>query len=602
MEFMVKKIGKISLFFICMVSSFHLFGQPSVTVIVFDKKGMPVDTVGLGAPFFIDVVTTTEDHTSLPKLVTDPSIETTFQGSSSRVYSINGTRSATKSYRYSACAYKEGTFDVGPATIMIASQEQTSEVQKLTVAAGVAIQDVAKDSKAYVKITVDKEKVFPGEAVIFTLRVYMTDDSVHIEGIQEPIFKDCTATPLEGPIMGHEEIDGVMYNYLEWKNSFYARNPGTLVIPAVVTQVSIESKRTGDMDNAIDFFGMMSGLLGTRVERSQLVSNALKIEVASFPEFEGKDNGTKPIAFGNFSSLVAKTNVDCVAKSDAVVYTLELVGQGNFDMIPHPKLDLPHGLYYYESKSTVHSLGAGIFKKDFEYIIQGMHPDKYKIPSQQLIFLDAKKHTYKTLHTKSVLLEITDSKVVKDVAAYTLDVETIKEGTRSNDMSAAGIDLGGLEENNWQDIPMHALSYTTFFWLIMLCLFGYFVCFIYYFSRYYFKKTAPSRIRKAAFKSAYQQVALLQKENNFAGLYGEWITLFAVRLRVDQSLITQDYIESVLRSLKFSQALVHEWNSFFTRVMAAYYSVDRQDHANQRLESNLFDQTRIWLRRLEDKI
>lgn len=593
MQEKVIRIGRYASLFLIAIFQSLPAASDIVSLAALDVRGREIKTVAVGEPFFIEVVVATESYASVPQLVTDAAIEATLQGSSTRIYTTNGVRTATKNYHYRACAHDEGTFTLGPAKIMIASQEHRSPVKQLQVTVN-ETAPVSADKRVYLEISVDKKKVVPGESMVFSLRVYMADEFVHIDGINEPSFKDCTHGSLEGPIQGQVEVDGVVYKYLEWKTTFYAHKSGTLLIPAVAAQVTIETRRADQIDRSLDFFGMVNSLLGTHIEREQLISNALKIEVVPFPEHE-----KKVTAFGAFSSLTAKANVESAAQSEGIVYTLELVGQGNFAMISHPKLSLPDGLRYYESKSTMHALGAGISKKDFEYIIQGAEPGSYKIQSQEFVFLDAQKRTYKTLRTKPIKLTITPGASVA-AAERVAELETESESTQASVVSGLVQDLEPLEENTWRDIPLHSLSYITFITSLIFLAFAFGIGLIVRCALYFRRKRDPKRIRNNAFKHAYKQLDILEKEQNVRGVYPLILHVFSVRSGVLVSDITQEYLVAFLQAAHIPIERLRAWNDFLHDVMAANYSGSTGLHDAQ--IAALFEATRVWLHYLEDKV
>ncbi len=555
---------------------------------ILDAQGRKADKVQLGLPFYIDVEVVTEEHSSHPKLVTDPAIVTNMQGSRSSVYSINGHRTVSKNYRYSAQALDEGSFSVGPATVMIGGVSVDSETKTITVQIGTASkEDIDQDTQAHLEIKVDRTTVYKGEEVAFILRLYMKNNDIHIEGIQEPAFTKCTASALEGPVSGEENINGITYKYLEWKTKFYAHEAGSLVIPAICANISMEVDR-GHGVQGLDFLGMVGSILGSRLEHKQLFSNAIKLEVLDLPVSE------KPVsALGLFTSLTAKTNLETASEGEGVVLTLELVGQGNFSMIQHPPLQLPEGLQYYDSNTSVHPLGAGVSKKDFEYIVQGTKSGNYVIPSQECIYFDKNKHTYKTLITKPIKLSITPSKVAISSASH----EPEDEPTISENQAAVLTEIGSIEEGSWQDSVSKAVTLKTFLLAILL----FFVMLIVMGIRLLFisfqEKNAPYHAYTVAFAVAKKRITDSKKQGSLQQLYAIWVELFALRLKLPANVITEQRIELALKNLGYSQDLISEWKLFFTQVMAASYSASTIS-----AEVDLYELSCLWMDRLEGKL
>jgi hypothetical protein len=583
----VKEIGKWLLTILIGISA--LDAKSPVFIDILDVNGKKTEKIQLGLPFFIDVEVVSDEHTSNPKLETDSAIVTKLQGSRSSVYSVNGTRRVTKNYRYAAQANQEGVFSVGPAMVVVGGNEEQSEIKNITVQINANGRDsVDHQTEAYVEISTDSSTAYRGQELVFYLRLYMQGDDVHIEGIQEPTFAQCTAGPLEGPVSGEETINGIVYKYLEWKSKFYAHEAGTLVIPAIAANVTVQSDRSRGVGHSLDFLGMVGSILGTRLEHKQLFSNTLKLEILDLPAYSKKVD-----ALGVFSSFTAKSNLDTAQEGEGVVFTLELVGQGNFSMIQHPALNLPEGLQYYDSNTAINQLGAGICKKDFEYIIQGVKPGTYTIPSQECTYFDKNKGIYKTLTTKATQLVIIAAKNEASIK----DNSSIVQDTASNASVSVLNEIGSIEENSWQDSASKSLSFKNFLLLlgiILLAVFGFFIKRLF---DAYLESSAPYRFYTMAFSDARKKLTHIEKYNEPQKLYGLWIELFALRLKLPTNVITQDRIQLALKNLHFEQSLLDEWNKFFTAIIAISYSNDAPV-----LHKDLYQQTAEWLDRLEGKL
>ena len=72
------------------------------------------------------------------------------------------------------------------------------------------------------------------------------------------------------------------------------------------------------------------------------------MDVKKLPEFSSQTD-----AVGSFRSFSAKMDRKKASEGEGAVFTLSLEGQGNFEMIPPPKLALPSTLKYYESSQNI---------------------------------------------------------------------------------------------------------------------------------------------------------------------------------------------------------------------------------------------------------
>ena len=292
---------------------------------------------------------------------------------------------------------------------------------------------------------------------------------------------------------------------------------------------------------------------------------------------------------GAFSSFTAKTNLENAQQGEGVVLTLELVGQGNFSMIQHPSLVLPEGLHYYDSNTAVNQLGAGISKKDFEYIIQGNKPGVYTIPAQECTYFDKNKYVYKTLITKPLELKIVGKKL-----ETTAGSSANSHYDEASLQQASIAEIGNIEENSWQDVQSKALSLKLFLYALGCIFLGWIIIFIRFFYSNYREKNAPYRSYKIAFSEARKKVDIYKKEDAYYKLYILWIELFAVRLKLPNNAVTQERIQLALQQKGYDQTMIHEWNTFFMNIMAASYSDKSVLYAE-----DLYDQTMVWLDRLD---
>ncbi len=580
----VKEIGK-WLLLVC--AHISLYAYSPVSIEIFDENGRKTEKIKLGIPFFVDVEIVSEEHTSHPKLESDYAIVTNLQGSRSSIYTINGHRTVSKSYRYTAQAHEEGNFIIGPAIVMIGGKQEVSETKNIVVEMNSSTRDEAmNEASVYVEISTDKNQIYKGEEVTFFLRIYMQTDDIHIEAIQEPKFAGCTAQSLEGPVTGKEIVNGISYKYLEWKTKFYAHNSGSLIIPAVCANVVIEQDRGYGANDTLDFLGMVGSILGTRSEHLQLFSNALKLNVLDLPVID-----KKVTALGSFSSFTSKSNLEKSKVGEGVVFTLELVGQGNFTMIEHPSLQLPDGLQYYDSNANIHPLGAGILKKDFEYIVQGVNPGTYVIPSQEFIYFDKNKGVYKSLFSKPIELIITPS----DITPQSSTDLNNHDGDIKNDSFFS--EIGDLEINAWRDDSFRGLSLRNFLFLLLSLLLIMVLMVVKFFYSFYSQKNAPYKSYTNAFLNAQKKLKIIESKNDYQKLRELWLELFAARFKLPVNAITQDRIERGLLQIDADCELIKEWKSFFTIIMAMSYSKEEVINSQK-----LYEQTRDWLKRLDGKL
>lgn len=551
---MVQKIGKS--FFLSGLLFCSLFADSGVLLRVMDMNGQQLTTLGLGVPFIVDVEISGEGAgISEPDVKTSPAIALMPGGTSSSVRTINGHTTVKKNYRYQATVDREGTYLIGPASVEKDGTQIASNSVELQVSAQPQKAESGQHEKVFLEISTSKNNVYWAEAVTFTLRFYHLDD-VRLDSIAQPTFPGCKASELKGPVSGTESRDGIMYRYLEWKALLYPEEVGRITLPAVGAHVTMQD--TARSSSQFDVFSMMDHMLGGSGQRKTIYSNALILQVKELPEYQ-----EKVTAVGLFTGLSAKVNLDQASQGEGIVYTLELVGAGNFSMLGHPQLTLPEGLKHYESNTKFHSLGAGMHKKDFEYVVQGIEPGSYTIEPQTVTYFDVKNHAYKTLKTKPILVTIAGQKEIK--------TETIKPDMHDENQSDIFLVEHGTK---WRVVPGRFIPW---FWFLLLALIPRLFLFLrsgLRFWRNYQERNTVLFNYKNAFKQARLRIKECGKNPKPVDLYHICIDFFAARLQITKSEVSEAVIERALQQRGMSVESIEAWRQFFTHITEAAFASD----------------------------
>ncbi len=551
---MAQRIGKLFLL-LCVITS--LQADPQIAIEVTDANGYETESVGVGVPFLITVeVSGDTSGIDAPEVEAYPPIPLQQSGTSSSIRTINGNTTVKKQYRYNSRIDTEGTYTVGPARIEKDGKEFVSEKVELEVTHKQALPESRQ--AAFLKIETSKKDIFIGEKITFNLRFYYANNDVRIEGIDSPTFDKFKSTTLKGPRTGKETIDGVLYRYQEWYCVLYPKDVGETIIPAVNAQVSVA---TSQARGAGDLFSFMDQMLGGRSQRQMMYSNALSLQVKPLPQNESSTN-----AVGHFTGLTAKVNLDKAAEGEGIVYTLELIGDGNFAMISHPQLQVPEGLRFYESNTHFKTLAANTHKKDFEYVIQGVQPGTYTIEQQSFNYFDTRQKVYKTLRTKPVKITITPGSLVVQAPEEEKgkSVEVVPEHELEDPLYVT----------KWRFRVPRSIDWFWFFLLVLLPP----AFFIVLFGKRKWdeqqEKYAPHYGYKNAFKNAKHKVEECRKNGSIKQLYAICRDLFAARLKLPVGEISEARIERALEQGGMTNEQIATWRSFYADIAASSFGSD----------------------------
>jgi hypothetical protein len=550
---MVQKIGK--LFFVATLWVGILCGQPQVSLHISDSNGQDVEELGVGIPFLVDVEIAGEGAgLSEPQVETDPVVKLVAGGTSSSIRSINGKTTVKKNYRFQGRVDREGTYTIGPAHVQRGAERFSSNSVQIEASRQQKLVH-ENHEKAFVQISTLKETIYRGEKILFSLRFYHLNNEVRVENIEEPKFPGCNATALKGPTTGRETIDGVNYRYLEWRCFLYPQSPGELVIPAV--QAHVSETVAMDAHSRLDMFSMMDQMFGGRAQHKNMYSNSLTLDVQDLPAHD------PPIAaVGKFTGFTSKVNLDTAAEGEGIVYTLELVGAGNFSMIGHPSIELPDGLKFYDSNSKLNALGANLHKKDFEYVVQGLQAGKYTIEPQTFTYFDVRQKAYRTLKSKPIKIIITPG---------TIPVKKEQKQKPTIDQTEISTLLPLEQGTKWRFrapyfIPWLWFALCAFIPLLLWCVQKARVWWVDYQER-----NAPHYGYRNAFRKARTEIEKCKKDGTVAQLYHICIDLFAARLKLPKTEISENRIERALEQGGMDSKKIAAWKAFFVDITAAAF-------------------------------
>jgi hypothetical protein len=564
-----------------LISSFLVHAEPSVLLRVLDQEGHSLKEAGIGIPFLIEVevASSTREEQQQPQLTIPPDLQVVRRGTSSTVRSINGETVIKNFYSYQAVTDQEGTFIIGPATIHL-GKKHGEKSNTVTVVVGAeqkrSVENKRVDARVELRTTVSEPYV--GQAVPFFIRFYAAHEGIHLEQLQEPLFKGFKHTALQGPATGTATIDGVAYQYLEWNATLFPTKEGRMVIPSLVAHLTVPVQNPR---GRMDMFNLVNHMFGGgKIE--QIYSNALTLQVKKLPAHE-----RSVTAVGKFSSFHAKLSSGEAETGEGVSLTLELVGEGNFQMIGHPKLALPAGLKYYDSHAKDHALTDKLFKKDFEYVVQAVQPGEYEIPSQTFEYFDTKLQSYKTLQSRPVKLVVTGATRKSTV----VDEEKEK---REKEAVVTSEELPSLEKTLKGG---GGLASTRISWLLFVCITFFLIVPLAWrilsFLWFTYQVRNASKISyNRAFKLARARIAAAKKAKNDPEIYHILMDLFANRLHMPRTELSEQDIETALKKAGLSDEKILEWRHFFSHVMAVTFSA-------LPAEGDLYEQMGQWVMVLE---
>ncbi len=338
---------------------------------------------------------------------------------------INGKISSHVSYTYTYVLQPRavGEFTLGPAKLKIKNRVIESAALKIRVVQGSspaaaqgggnapaaaspqeAVTPSSSNPDLFVKILADKTRVYQGQAVAVTVKIYSRVNLTGLEEVDLPEFDGFLKQEIPTPdlrSLKREYINGVAYGTgVIQRYLLFPQTTGDIKIdPAKIVCLVRERVHTSSDPFFDDFFG------NYRTARKAILSNRLTIHVDPLPagappEFKG--------AVGTFG-LDASVDKTTLKVNDAVTLKVKISGNGNLKLVRPPKVEFPPDFETYDPKVTSrlsNTMHGATGYKQFEYLMIPRHAGKYRIPSVVFAYFDPVARAYKTLRTPAFTLEV----------------------------------------------------------------------------------------------------------------------------------------------------------------------------------------------------
>jgi hypothetical protein len=446
---------------------------------------------------------------------------------------VNGNMSQSLSFSYIITAQREGKFSIGPATIVVNGKTISSKALVIEVVKNPAAnqnqgnqnrnqeQSTGDNSDLFIRATVDKSKVYVGEQLLVTFKIYTKVNIVQNALTKAPVFNgfwsEDIISPNQQATLRPEVWDGVQYQVAEIKKTILMpQRAGTLEITEMVMDFVKRIQQRGRSNSFFDqFFG--GGYQDVRVT---VKSKVLKIEVLPLPT-AGKPadfNG----AVGDFGMESRLSNTNKTIKSnDATNLYITISGKGNFKLIDPFKLKLPPEIEAYDAKindkisTTVNGVSGS---RTFDYLLIPRHSGSYKIPSVSFSYFDVSKRSYVTLSSPEFPIEVEKGAANESVAQTS--VLAAKE-----DVKILGSDIRYIKTKSiLKKGSAHFFGTKLFYFLLLLPLLL-FILLSLIFKKYLegLKDTVGTRSKKAT-SIAKKRLEIANQHlqaNNYDGFYNE---------------------------------------------------------------------------------
>ena len=406
---------------------------------------------------------------------------------------VNGEISKNVSYTYTYVvqANSEGTATISAATVEVDDTKYSTHAVNIAVVnekaaesatAGAAqggataapkerkTKGIGKDD-VFVAVHLDKSKVYKGEPIRATIKLYTRTQLSGVENLKLPTFNGFWMQELKGTeyTWQSEAYNGKVYDtHILQEYLLYPQQVGQLTIePAELTVVArIVTQPAGRQSMFDDFFGSMDMV---QEVRKPLSSGRQVVDVLELPSDAPR----------SFAGAVGQFTLDAVLPADQInanssaTYTVKVSGRGNLPLIQAPTLSLPTSFEQYNVKMTesLQSSASGISGyRQFEYPFIARAEGEYTIPAVEFTYFNPRTAKYVTLSTREMSLNVAaDSMARTSISGIVSGLS--KEEVRMLDKDIRFIKLGSADLSPKGRLLMWSPLYFAL-WLLFVVLFA----------------------------------------------------------------------------------------------------------------------------------
>ena len=536
---------------------------------------------------------------------------------------INGSASSSMAYSYELVAVKEGTYTIGPATIVVNGKQLHTEPIKIKAkkgqapsqnnnsnaaaqrhsrgggSAGVAIHEAGSNiaKSLFIKAVVDKSSVYLGEQITLTYRLYT---NVALVGSQADKLPDLTGfynedikNPDQAVKWRTEVYKGLSYHVADMKQSIlFPEHAGNITIDPM-SMIFVVRESAASSDPFDQFFGGGS----YNDVNYKIKSVPVIVHVKPLPQ-AGKPDGFGG-AVGRFS-ISNSVDKNELKSNEPLNYKIKVTGTGNIKLLKPFSPEFPTDFEKYDPKTedAIAVKDNGVSgSRTYTYLVIPRHEGNFNIPPLKFSYFDPSTERYVTLPTKGFPVKVNKGISENNVTAYASDKQDVK--TLNKDIRYIKNADGNISKNGegFYDSGLYygLLAFGPFLFLGALV-----------YGKWYernnsdivkVKSRKASKIAAKHLASAKAQLSANNSkafyENVFKGLYG----YLSDKLNIAAADLNKEKIASELKARSVDEGLINELHDTLDLCDIARYAP-----VSGISEQQVFDKAKNIINDIEDKI
>jgi hypothetical protein len=367
---------------------------------------------------------------------------------------INGSMSASVSYNYVLQPKAEGKFTIGPASIEYDGRTLRTQPIAVTVAKGAARPkqsqpgddgDVGRQigDNLYLKAAVDKSRIYQGEQLTVTYKIYTRVSVVNYQITKVPALTGFWSEDVDVPKqiqLTTETVNGKQYRVgILKKVALFPQRSGALEIDPMEVECVVQMQSNRRSNDLLDQF--FNGFGNIRNVNYKVRSEVVKVAIAPLPP-SGVPAG--------FHGAVGKYSMDVwldkrkTSTNEPVTLKVKITGRGNIKLLEAPEVNVPPDIERYDPKVSDNIAKGGEVisgSRTFEYLLIPRHAGEQQIPAIRFGYFDLEKKEYAALTGPAFTIDVSKGADVaasgatglgkEDVRLLGEDIRFIKSGETS---------------------------------------------------------------------------------------------------------------------------------------------------------------------------
>lgn len=519
--------------------------------------------------------------------------------SSSNISIVNGKMTSSKSFTYSyiLLAEKEGKFKIPPVSVSVANKTYETAAKTIEVlpgnaqpqsdqnvqqnrqkqqSTGIATPSKNKGDNFFVRVLLNKNKVYTNEHLVATLKLYTRYGGISNVDINPPSFKGFLSKEIPNSgqnQFSQENINETIYNTaVIGKYVLFPQRSGKIVIDDFAVNALAQQRVSSGNSIFDDFFGNAN----VQQFKVQAKNPAKTVNVSPLP-------AQKPASFTNAVgqfTISSSLSADSVGTNEAVTLKINIKGNGNLQMLKAPQMHFSPDLEVYEPKTSNNS---GISTSgmngttSFEYLIIPRQPGTFTLSGITFSYFDPASKSYKSKQTETYTL-----KVSKGSGQSTTTGQAISRfQNNKQDVTALGNDIKYIKTKQPKLTEKGYYFWNSLvFWLLFLGI--PFIAFLYYLILKKQEVRSADTLRnksKRANKVAVRKLKTAKKsleKNEKEAFYNH--TLEALwgfvsdKLHLPTSQLNKDNIQQLLQMQNVPETTIEEYLSVLNECEMAQYA------------------------------